>query len=169
MIEDMQNTNTDDLSITDLKKDSRSIAHKTSRRSARIVIVQSLYHHQLNEMSLESILEYIAEIYSNTEKYGCYLKIPADLKFVYANLPYAINNFSEVLELYREYSFRQLDKITYVEKSILVLAATELLTDKTDVKVIINEAIEVAKTYGGSDSYIFINSILHKLSLKIRG
>ena len=165
----MQNTNKDDLSITDLKKDNRSIAHKTSRRSARIVIVQSLYHYQLNEMSWESILEYIAEIYSNPEKYGCYLKIPADMKFVDANLPYAINNFPEVLELYREYSFRQLDKITYVEKSILVLAATELLTDKTDVKVIINEAIEVAKTYGGSDSYIFINSILHKLSLKVRG
>ena len=51
----MQNTNKDDLSITDLKKDNRSIAHKTSRRSARIVIVQSLYHYQLNDVNMNNL------------------------------------------------------------------------------------------------------------------
>lgn len=150
-------------------KSSTNMANKTSRRSARIIIIQSLYHYQMNELLVEEILEYINEQYANPEKSDCSLKIPADMVFVNSHLPYAINNFSDVLELYREYSFRQLDKITYVEKAILVLAATELLLDTTDVKVIINEAIELAKHYGGSDAYIFINSILHKLAVKLRG
>ncbi len=161
----MQIVNKDEI----LKHGNKDMANKTSRRSARIVIMQSLYHHQLNDLPLESILEYINEVYSNTEKYGYYLKIAPDMQFVEQNLPHAINNFQQMLELYREFSFRQIEKITYVEKSILVIAATELVTDKTDVKVIINEAIEIAKSYGGSDSYIFINSILHKLSIKVRG
>ena len=42
-----------------LKHGDKVSTRKTSRRSARIVMMQSLYHHQLNDLPLESILEYI--------------------------------------------------------------------------------------------------------------
>ncbi len=56
-----------------------------------------------------------------------------------------------------------LDKISYIDKNILRIGLTELLFgDRTQVppKVAINEAIELAKTYGGENSSKFINGVL---------
>lgn len=140
---------------------------KTSRRSARIMMMQSLYCYQLNKSSLQDILHYIQQLYVH-DKYRYYFKLVPDMDFVNSNLSYAINNFDKMLDLYRNFSFRKIEQINYIEKAILVVAATEMYNTKTDAKVIINEAIEVAKSYGGSDSYIFINSVLHKLSVNCK-
>jgi len=56
-----------------------------------------------------------------------------------------------------------LDKISFIDKNILRIGLTELLFgDRTQVppKVAINEAIELAKTYGGENSSKFINGVL---------
>ena len=39
---------------------------------------------------------------------------------------------------------------------------------ETPHAVVINEAIEVTKTFGGTDSHKFVNSILDKLAVEIR-
>ena len=55
-------------------------------------------------------------------------------------------------------------KISLVEKSILIIAFTEILFfDNIPLKVTINEAIELAKIYGSNESYKFINGVLDKL------
>ena len=49
------------------------------------------------------------------------------------------------------------------DKNILRIAIAEFnytYEDKADRKVIINEAVELAKVYGGENSYRFINGIL---------
>lgn len=56
-----------------------------------------------------------------------------------------------------------LDKISIVDRNILRIGLYELLfADKTEVpeKVAINEAIELAKTYGGENSGKFVNGVL---------
>jgi transcription antitermination protein NusB len=56
-----------------------------------------------------------------------------------------------------------LDKISIVDRNILRIGLTELLFgDRTQVppKVAINEAIELAKTFGGENSSKFINGVL---------
>jgi len=57
-----------------------------------------------------------------------------------------------------------------VDRNILRLAAFELL-HMQDIprKVSINEAIEVAKRFGGEDSPAFINGILDRVALEVRG
>jgi N utilization substance protein B len=57
-----------------------------------------------------------------------------------------------------------------VDRNILRMATYELLHLR-DVprKVAINEAIEVAKKYGGDDSPSFINGILDRIALEVRG
>lgn len=57
-----------------------------------------------------------------------------------------------------------LEQISVIDKSILRLAAYELLKDK-DIppKVAINEAVEIAKTFGGENSSKFINGVLGTL------
>jgi N utilization substance protein B len=56
-----------------------------------------------------------------------------------------------------------LDKISYIDKNILRIGLTELLFgDRKQVppKVAINEAIELAKTFGGENSSKFVNGVL---------
>jgi len=60
-----------------------------------------------------------------------------------------------------------IDKINKVDLAILRLAAYELLVEKTQpVKVIIDEAIELAKEYGGDSSPSFVNGALGNLIFK---
>ena len=57
------------------------------------------------------------------------------------------------------------DRIAAVDMSVLRMAVFEILFLKeTPVKVVINEAIEIAKKYGSEDSGAFVNGILDAVS-----
>ncbi|REL30205.1 transcription antitermination factor NusB [Thalassotalea euphylliae] len=64
---------------------------------------------------------------------------------------------------------RPLDEIDHVEKAILRTAIYEL-SDCQDVpyRVIINEAIELAKAFAADDSHKFVNGVLDKLVKQFR-
>jgi N utilization substance protein B len=58
-----------------------------------------------------------------------------------------------------------LDQISIVDRNILRLAIYEILQDKNiPVKVAINEAVELAKTFGSNSSSRFINGVLGSVS-----
>jgi len=58
-----------------------------------------------------------------------------------------------------------LDKIAKIDKSILRLAIYELMIEKTEpIKVVINEAVELAKELGNERSYAFINAVLGSIN-----
>lgn len=66
----------------------------------------------------------------------------------------------EIAKFLKKWSLSQLN---LVDKNILRIAIAEFnyaYEDKADRKVIINEAVELAKVYGGENSYRFINGIL---------
>jgi N utilization substance protein B len=49
------------------------------------------------------------------------------------------------------------------------MAACELTTQrKTPYRVVINEAVELAKSYGGTDGYKYVNGVLDKLAAELR-
>ncbi|HIP28370.1 MAG TPA: hypothetical protein EYG82_04265, partial [Sulfurovum sp.] len=52
------------------------------------------------------------------------------------------------------------------EKAIMRLAAYEILVDKTDKAIIINEAVELAKTLADGKSPQFINAVLDAIGTK---
>jgi len=56
-----------------------------------------------------------------------------------------------------------IDKINKVDLSILRLAIFELLTHHAPYKVVIDEAVEIAKRYGSDRSAAFINGVLGKI------
>jgi len=73
--------------------------------------------------------------------------------------------------LIRQFSTNwRLERMAIVDRNILRMATYELL-HLTEIprKVSINEAIEVAKKYGGDDSPSFINGILDRIALEVRG
>jgi N utilization substance protein B len=53
-----------------------------------------------------------------------------------------------------------LDQIAIVDRNILRLGICEIIFDLVPVKVAINEAVELAKTYGGESSSKFVNGVL---------
>ncbi len=64
---------------------------------------------------------------------------------------------------------RALNELSPVEFSILLLGAYELKSQpQTPYRVVINEAVELAKTYGGTDGHKFVNGVLDKLALQVR-
>jgi len=63
----------------------------------------------------------------------------------------------------------KLTRMAAVDRNVLRLAAFELLESPTPHKVILNEAIELAKKYGSSDSGAFVNGLLDKLAKATRG
>jgi len=62
-------------------------------------------------------------------------------------------------------SARPVEQIPVVDSTILRLAIFEILLDnKIPVKVAINEAVELAKTFGSSSSPKFVNGVLGSVS-----
>ena len=62
----------------------------------------------------------------------------------------------------------QLDRMAVIDRNILRFAAYELLfAEEIPPKVTINEAIDIAKRYGDSESGKFINGVLDKINKDI--
>ncbi|SDG68904.1 transcription antitermination factor NusB [Paraburkholderia phenazinium] len=64
---------------------------------------------------------------------------------------------------------RPIDQLSPVERAVLLVAAYEL-KNHVDIpyRVVINEAVELAKTFGGADGYKYVNGVLDKLSAQLR-
>jgi transcription antitermination protein NusB len=64
---------------------------------------------------------------------------------------------------------RPLADLSPIEHSILLIATYELAhRPEIPYKVVINEAIELAKDFGGSDGFRYVNGVLDKLAARIR-
>lgn len=76
---------------------------------------------------------------------------------------------AELDRLLEPYLDRPLKEVDPVELAIVRLGAYEL-KHRVDVpyKVVINEGIEMAKRFGGTEGHKFVNSILDKLSRRLR-
>jgi N utilization substance protein B len=64
---------------------------------------------------------------------------------------------------------RRAAELSPIERAILVIGAWEL-KDRVEIpcRVVINEAIELAKSYGGTDGHRFVNGVLDKLAATLR-
>ena len=62
-----------------------------------------------------------------------------------------------------------MSELSPVEHAVLLLAAQELAHHpEVPYRVIINEAIELTKGYGGTDGHRFVNGVLDKLAAQLR-
>lgn len=73
-----------------------------------------------------------------------------------------INNKSEIEELIQSNLKEKwtIDRISKIDLAILKVAIYELIYSKVPYKVVINEAVELAKKYGDDSSKSFVNGIL---------
>ena len=67
------------------------------------------------------------------------------------------------------YLDRKASELSPVEKSILTIGTWELLREPdVPYRVAINEAVELAKSYGGTDGHKYVNGVLDKLAANAR-
>lgn len=69
-----------------------------------------------------------------------------------------------------KYLDRPAAELSPIEHAILYIAAYELIHDQTiPYRVVINEGVELAKRFGGTDGYKYVNGVLDKLAAGTRG
>jgi transcription antitermination protein NusB len=72
-------------------------------------------------------------------------------------------------ERFLPYIDRPLDELSPVEHAILLIGCFELVHHiEVPYKVAINEAVELAKSFGGTDGFKFVNGVLDKLAADVR-
>ena len=64
---------------------------------------------------------------------------------------------------------RGMDALAPIERALLVIGAWEL-RHRADIpyRVVINEAVELAKRYGGTDGHRFVNGVLDRVAARLR-
>ena len=64
---------------------------------------------------------------------------------------------------------RPITELSPIEHAILCISGYELMHDVSiPYRVAINEGVELAKIYGGTDGYKYVNGVLDKLAAEVR-
>lgn len=132
----------------------------TPRRKAREIAVQAVYSWQLSNND-------IGEVESNFLADNAKRRL--DTEYFSVLLRGVAMKVGQIDDAIRPYVDRPLDEVDHVEKAILRVAVFEL-SDCLEVpyKVVINEAIELAKSFAADDSHKFVNGVLDKAVKDLR-
>ena len=125
-----------------------------NRRKSRELVMKSVYRGLVNQIDITQIKKDIQEdpdfIRADQDLYE------EMLSGVFKNM----DSLKQEIELYIDRSYEELSPI---ELSIIYFSLYELkYSASVPYKVVINEAVEIAKTFGGADGYKYINGILNK-------
>ncbi len=133
---------------------------RASRPKARQRLVQALYQWQMGGQSVSAVESQFLE---HQDLEGADIGYFCELL---REIPKSIDAIEENISLYVT---RPLAEIDPVETAILRLAVFEFLF-RPDVpyRVVLNEAIKLAKSYGGDQGHKFINGVLDKVAQKVR-
>lgn len=133
---------------------------RKSRRKAREFALQALYQWKLTGYSAETIEHQLRD----EEGFD---KI--DDAFFRLLLRGATEHAAALEQQLQPCLDRPATELSPVEYAILLLAAYELAYQpEIPYRVVINEAVELAKTYGGADGYKYVNGVLDKLGITVR-
>ena len=131
-----------------------------AKQKARKLSLQALYSWDLGGIHLQTI-----EVNFNIE--NDMSKIDKDL---FKTLLYEVpKNLAKVDETYQPHLDREQDQLDPVSRAVLRISTYELLfCIEVPYKVAINEGVNLAKTFGPTDAYKFINGVLDRVAVQAR-
>lgn len=139
---------------------ARSAKPPSPRHRAREFIVQGLYQHLVGGQDAAAIIVQ-AESVAGFEK--------AHRALYDSLLDGVLKDEAALQALLEPHVERPWAEVSPVERGILLMAACELKHHpETPYRVVINEAIELTKSYGGTDAHRFVNGVLDKLAPELR-
>jgi len=129
----------------------------SSRHIARSIIMQALYQWDFRGQPTTAIPAIIEQ---NLIEFGAGVEDEKD--YIEKTVNAVIENLPKIDKVIVDYATNwPIEQITLIDRNILRIGVYELLlNDEIPAKVAINEAIEIAKTYGGPSSGKFINGVL---------
>ncbi|WP_034410326.1 transcription antitermination factor NusB [Derxia gummosa] len=133
---------------------------KSARRRAREFALQGVYQWLLSSELPGAIQAHVAD-QPGFDK--------ADAEYFSLLLHGAINNADQLRGLFAPHLDRAVGELSPVEHAVLLLGSRELAAHaEVPYRVVINESVELAKSFGGTDGFRFVNGVLDKVAAGVR-
>lgn len=141
-------------------RSSRAAGNKSARRRARELALQGLYEWLVGRSEPAAIDAHMRE-QEGFER--------CDSQHFDALLHGCAREAGALDAVLARHADRKVSEMSPVEHGVLLIGTYEL-THCADVpyKVAINEAVELAKTFGGTDGHKYVNGVLDKTALELR-
>ena len=134
--------------------------NRTPRHRAREFALQGLYQWLLNNESASTVVNHIR---------GAHGFDKADAEHFTVLLNGAIGSSVELREMFAPLVDRGINELSPIEHAVLLIGAYELKNNKEiPYRVVINEAVELTKSFGGIDGHKYVNGVLDKLAAQLR-
>jgi len=142
-----------------------------SRRKGRIIAFQALYSWDVSKASLEDLLTFSwlqkdSEIQAGIEPSEPAENAKEERTFASLIISGTISNIDEIdkrIESHLSASW-SMERISRVALAILRTSVYEIVFQKgSESRIVIDEAVNIAKDYDSDDSYKFINAVLDKI------
>ncbi len=131
-----------------------------NRRKSRELVLKGVYRSFLNQSPLRDVLRELVDDPDYSRADEAYFR--QLIEGVSEQLPNLDVQIAEFLD-------RPVVELSPIEHAILCISAYELINDLSiPYRVAINEGVELAKAYGGTDGHKYVNGVLDKLAAKVR-
>jgi N utilization substance protein B len=148
--------------MSDDKKQSAVKSSKPAgnRRKSRELALKGLYQYLLSPKELRLIVREMADEAEFARADEAYFR--SLLEGVYGQIPELDSRITKFLD-------RPIAELSPIEHAVLLISAYELIFDVSiPYRVAINEGVELAKSYGGTDGHKYVNGVLDKLAAEAR-
>ncbi len=146
--------------MTDKTPHANPSKNRTPRHRAREFALQGLYQWLLNNEDATTVVNNIRAAHG-FEK--------ADADHFAALLYGAIKDSVALREAFAPLIDRGVKELSPIEHGVLLIGAYELKNNlEIPYRVVINEAVELTKSFGGIDGHKYVNGVLDKLAAQIR-
>jgi len=133
---------------------------KSARRRAREFVLQGLYQWRVGGADEAAIEAYAPEMEGFAK---------ADREFFVGTLRGVIGQREALVAQVTAHLDRPFSELSPIEACVLLLGAFELsFHPETPYRVVINESIELAKAFGGTDGHKYVNGVLDKVAAQVR-
>ena len=146
--------------MTDKSIHANPNKNRTPRHRAREFALQGLYQWLLNNEPASTVVNHIRAAHGFDK---------ADAEYFTELLNGTIAQSVELRETLAPTVDRPIAELSPIEHAVLLLGAWEL-KNKIEIpyRVVINEAVELAKSFGGIDGHKYVNGVLDRLAGKLR-
>lgn len=133
---------------------------KPARRRSREFVLQGLYQWRIGGADAAAVEGHVPQLEDFAK---------ADREFFVGLLRGVMGQGDTLIEKISRHIDRPFSELSPIEACVLMLGSFELINHpETPYRVIINEAIELAKAFGGTDGHKYVNGVLDKVAAEVR-
>jgi N utilization substance protein B len=146
--------------MTEANQHANPSKNRSPRHRAREFALQGLYQWLLNNESSSTIQAHIRQAHGFDK---------ADLEHFQSLLKGSIEQSIALREVISPLIDRTIAELSPIEHAVLLIGAYELKNHiEIPYRVVINEAVELTKSFGGVDGHKYVNGVLDKLAVRLR-